>query len=481
MNNINRPILKLSLAFMASIAAMNYSTANACTGVLDDVTYAEGTHDGYYYYFWKQTADSNVQIGCGDGGNFSASWSNVFNWYGGKGWKPGGPRVVSYSGTFLTPANQDSQNAGLMLYGWTNDPLIEYRIVESYGIYNPSACAGVSDGPLGSFQSDGAIYDILKCRRHSQGGIGPDYDQYFSVRNPPLPWGAVRGTITVANHFEEWAKHGMNLGDHDYMILAVDPYNGNAESVGSLNLTVSEGPLEPLAPPCGTLGGVPICCSINSDSDRDGMGEENGEVCTVTSATQGAHPDNPSDVLAALNVGGVDNAIQYDGIWYEPSTYVTGGQVNSTQEYVSGAFGNAMFQSGLSGDLRFSIPVSNQQVSVELSFVEFTHSAAGARVFDVIIEGQRVMQNVDVFAEVGQDTVWRPSPFVVEVTDGTLSINLDATVDNGTLSSVLVRKSTSSSGGSAVGGTAGAMDTWFLLIVASGLLVGARRFFSAKE
>ena len=446
MNIKHRQMLKCLLAITTSVAGLSCATANACNGVLDDTINAEGTHDGFYYNFWKQTADSSLQIDCGDGGNFSASWSNVFNWVGGKGWNPGGPLVVSYSGTFLSSENQNSKRANLMLYGWTHDPVIEYHVVESYGQYNPSSCDGNNNLSTGSFQSDGVTYDLTYCLHVSQ---GESYLRYFSVRNPPLPWGEVSGTITAANHFDQWAKDGMDLGTHDYMMLAVDAYDVDADSSGSLNLTVIDGPLKPLAPQCGTLGGVPICCSIISDPDRDGMGEENGEVCTVTQATQGTHADNPPDVLAAFNVGGINEAIERNGIWYEPSTYVTGGQVNSTQEYISGAHGNAIFQSALSGDLRFSIPISKQQVSVELSFVEYTHSTPGARAFDVTIENQRVLQNVDVFAEMGHDTVWTPAPFVVDVTDGTLNINLYASVDSGTLSSVLVRESTSPSEGTA--------------------------------
>jgi hypothetical protein len=455
-------MFKRLLAITATIVSISYSTANACNGVLNDATSAVGTHDGFYYNFWKQTAEGNVQINCEDGGNFSASWSNIFNWIGGKGWKPGGPRVVSYSGTFNSAADQDSQNAYLLLYGWAREPFVEYHIIESYGTYNPASGCN-NRRAFGAFQSDGVTYDLIQCQRIPQPAVNapPEPKRYYSVRNPPLPWGEVSGTISVANHFDEWAKHGMDLGIHDFMILAVESYSGNQNSAGSANLTISEGPLESLAPQCGTQGGVPICCSIKADPDRDGMGEENGEVCTVTAATQGTHPDNPSDVLAAINVGGDGNAIERNGIWYEPSTYVTGGQVSSTQDYVSGAHGNAIFQTELSGDLRISIPISNQQVSVKLSFVEFTHTAAGARSFDVTIENQRVLENVDLFAEVGHDTVWRPSPFVVDVTDGTLNINLYGYVDKGTLSSVLVRKSTTSSGG-----TAGAIDAWFLLIMA---------------
>lgn len=468
-------MLKRLLAITASIASMSYSTANACNGVLDNKLSDEGTHKGFYYNFWKQTVEDNVRISCGDGGNFSANWSNVFNWIGGKGWNPGGPRVVSYSGTFNSEEAQDSQNAYLTLYGWTTDPLIEYYVVESYGTYNPKNCG--HGRYFGSFQSDGATYDLRECQIVS---LGRDtMVRYFSIRNPPLPWGEVSGTITTANHFDEWAKHGMDLGIHDYMILGVEAYGGSSRiSAGSANLTISEGLFDPQIPRCGSQGGVPVCCSIHADPDRDGMGEEDGEVCTVTSETVGTHPDNPPEVLAAINVGGAGDVIQYNGIWYEPSTYVTGGLFSNTRDPVFGGDGNAMFQSELYGDLRLSIPISNQQVSVELSFAEFAYTYAGQRVFDVTIENQRVLENVDVFAEAGKNSVWSPPPFVVNVTDGTLNINIDASVGNGVLSSVLVRKSSSSSSSSsssgASSGSAGAIDPWFLLIMASGLLAKAR-------
>ena len=224
-----------------------------------------------------------------------------------------------------------------------------------------------------------------------------------------------------------------------------------------------------------------MCCSIHVDPDRDGMGEEDGNVCTVTSETVGAHPDNPPDVLAAINVGGSGDAIQYNGIWYEPSTYVTGGHLNNARDQVFGGGGSAIFQSELVGDLRLSIPISNQQVSVELSFIETSYRAAGARAFDVTIENQRVLENVDIFAEAGRNNVWTPSPIVVDVTDGTLNINIDASLGSGSLSAVLVRKSTSSSGRASGGGTAGAINAWFLLIIASGVLAMARRYSSVKK
>lgn len=500
MNMISRRLFKRLLAITVSIASISFSTANACNGALDNKLSDQGMHNGFNYNFWKQTAESDVHINCEDDGNFSALWRGVLYWIGGKGWNTEGPQVMSYSGTFLSSEIQDQQNAYLMLYGsMATDPVTEYYVIESYGSYNPANCTFMGLNTFGSFQSDGATYDLLWCQpSRGIGVLGPK--QYYSIRNPPLPWGDVSGTITIANHFNEWAKHGVNLGIRDDMTLAVHAYEGSRNSAGHVNLTITEGPFDPEKPRCGTQGGVPICCSIKADQDRDGMGEESGKMCIVTPATQGTHPGNSPDVLAAINVGGDGYAVQSGGVWYEPSTYVTGIEARTFHSNVTEYKFSPMYQSELTGDLRLSIPMSNQQVSVELSFIEFTHAEAGARVFDVTIENQRVLENLDVFAEVGYQKVWMPSRIVVDVTDGALDINLDASVGSATLSSVLVRNpalfsssssssgssgssgssSSSSSSGSSgssgsSSGSAGAVDVWFLLIMAGGLLPSVRR------
>lgn len=459
MNLINKLALKRTLAAAACFAAMSFTTANACQGALNNANNAIGTHDGFYYSFWKQTNAGNVQIGCGEGGHYSTEWSNVFNWVGGKGWNPGGPRVVNYTGTFNAGISQHSQNSYLALYGWTRVPTeVEYYVVESYGSYNPASCGtGVGggvvttptgqDGPKGSFQSDGATYDLVQCTRTNQPSISgtSTFKQFFSVRNPPKPWGEISGTITVQNHFDAWANAGMQLGnDFDYMVLATEGYGGESRNAsGNSNLYISEGgPGSPPAPVgCGEQGGNPVCCHIQADPNGDGMGEENGEMCVVTRDTEGWHPGNPSDVIAAINVGGSGDSISVDGIWYEPNSFVEGGLANSTTESIQGS-NSEIHQSEMYGDLSIEIPMDNQTVSVDLGFVEMysENNSSGSRVFNVVIEGQTVLSNVDIFSEVGQYVLWEPGPFEVTVRDGSLSIELETNVENPTLSSILVRE-----------------------------------------
>lgn len=217
-----------SIFFAASVAVASGAAAQTLS------SNSTGTHGGFYYSFWKDSGSAT--FGLMSGGRYTSNWNNsTNNWVGGKGWNPGGPRVVNYSGNYNV---NNSQNSYLALYGWTRSPLIEYYIIESYGSYNPASCAGGVD--YGSFQSDGATYNVRRCQRVGQPSIegnNSTFYQYFSVRNPKKGFGNISGTITVANHFNFWASKGLNLGNHDYMVLATEGY----QSTGSSDITVSDG------------------------------------------------------------------------------------------------------------------------------------------------------------------------------------------------------------------------------------------------
>ena len=206
----------------ASIAVAGVAHAEADRTVTSNTT---GTHNGYFFSYWKDTG--NVTMTLGAGGNYSVRMSGINNFVGGKGWKPGSSHTVNYSGTFSV-----NGNGYLALYGWTTNPLIEYYVVENFGSYNPSTGAQ----RLGSVTTDGSTYDIYRTQRVNQPSIigNATFYQYWSVRQQKR----TGGTITTANHFNAWASLGLNLGAHDYQILATEGY----QSSGSSNITVSEGP-----------------------------------------------------------------------------------------------------------------------------------------------------------------------------------------------------------------------------------------------
>jgi endo-1,4-beta-xylanase len=111
-------------------------------------------------------------------------------------------------------------------HSWTTNPLVEYYIMDCNH--------GVSTGgqQKGSVSSDGATYAVWEHQQTNQPSIQgtSTFQQYISIRN-----GCTNsGTITLSNHFNAWKGYGMNLGQMNFQVIAVESWSGSGSASQSV-------------------------------------------------------------------------------------------------------------------------------------------------------------------------------------------------------------------------------------------------------
>ena len=204
----------------------------------------------YQHEFWSNgTSGTSGTMRLGNGGTFSIQWNGANSAGNGnvlarRGIKyPSGLKhtnigiiSVNYAAT-LSPS-QERGVSYLCVYGWFQNPLVEYYIIDDWG-------PGQSRPPRhwenatqkGSIDVDGGTYNIYVSSHNAptiEGEGDRPFLKYWSVRQTSRQ----SGTISVSEHFKKWQQLGMSLGTIYETMFLVEGYNSQGTATVSRNSIV---------------------------------------------------------------------------------------------------------------------------------------------------------------------------------------------------------------------------------------------------
>lgn len=185
--------------------------------------------------------------------------------------------------------------------------------------------------------------------------------------------------------------------------------------------------------PRGSYGGAYVSVDAQGySSSSEGV----SSLAVVSSVPSVEVSDEPS-LVVAINSGSALAAI-LDGVRYEADQYARGGSAYNTPDTISGASQDALFQSERYGTYSYQIPVYEGSYTIHLHLAEIYHESAGLRSFNLSVEGNIELSQLDLYSQVGHDGAFSYIVEDVRVTDGTLDISLEGLTDAGTMAGFAV-------------------------------------------
>ncbi len=149
--------------------------------------------------------------------------------------------------------------------------------------------------------------------------------------------------------------------------------------------------------------------------------------------------DAETDLVWAVNIGG-PAYVSIDGTPYEAEASVRGGTVGKL-EIVKGSQDAFLYEDYREGDVEVARAIADGVYDITFHFAEPEDLEGGERVFDALVEGQRVIDDLDVMSfrdgkVYSALTVTVPD---VEISDGELNIEFEASARLPILSALVVR------------------------------------------
>ena len=105
---------------------------------------------------------------------------------------------------------------------------------------------------------------------------------------------------------------------------------------------------------------------------------------------------------------------------------------------IKGTMDTSLYQGERYGNFSYAIPLANGNYEVILKFAELSWDSSGQRIFDIYVEGQRFIKNLDLYAVARKNTAYDVS-FLVGIVDSVLKIDFVPLTGQATVSAILIR------------------------------------------
>ena len=256
MKNILKRVLGALVAGMVIVSPLS-AVAPAITAYADKTLTASPSHtqevgwyNDYHHEIWQaDTPNSSTMTLHDNDGGFGASWKcgpngsrGNFIAHRGIYWGLNNPNTykdyralycdydcIWYSGS--------AGNAMIGIYGWAQNPLVEYYIIEDWKNWSPAQ--DPSAQYKGSVTIDGSQYKIYKCVRNAytiEGNTKP-FTQYISIRQNTR----TKGTVNVLDHFKAWENLGMKMGNLYECVFDIEGWESDGMADVTMNMSAIGG------------------------------------------------------------------------------------------------------------------------------------------------------------------------------------------------------------------------------------------------
>jgi endo-1,4-beta-xylanase len=210
------------------------------------VSGGQGTADGgYTYNFYTNGQGSASMTVYGVNAEFSATWSNPGDFLARVGLGFNSTQTPSQIGTITATFAETKTGTGgsynyIGIYGWSENPLHEYYIVDDWFGTGPPNPGGTK---VGQITVDGGTYNVYMHTQTNQPSItggNATFVQFFSVRTSPRTC----GTISISQHFSMWAAMStpLQLGNLEEARIVVEVGGGSGSgNIVFTTATVTKG------------------------------------------------------------------------------------------------------------------------------------------------------------------------------------------------------------------------------------------------